>query len=286
MYRSSTGSHAPSPQCCWFGSQVRPGGHSGAQRGQQSGSLQPASDTASISTVSEPPVSSGLSKQCPTCSSLTKTSAPPPVVALCASWSANGSDIALAVNVVMYALFRRMAVARKPKNWGIVYDEKSKKPLQNVVARIFDAKYNKLLETQVTDVRGRYAFLVGQNTYYVTFEKLALPAWSAVFVTYLVIVGFPLAIVLAWFLEITPKGVVIDVDPGSRPMRGSFSKSSKAILGGLAIASLGLFIYDRYVGLPELADTARTAAEASIVVDPNSIAVLPFLNLSPNPEDE
>lgn len=77
----------------------------------------------------------------------------------------------LAANVVMYLVFRRLSVTRKPKNWGIVYDEKSKKPLANVVARIFDTRFNKLLETQVTDVRGRYAFLVGQNTYYVTFEK-------------------------------------------------------------------------------------------------------------------
>ncbi len=74
-------------------------------------------------------------------------------------------------NVIMYLLFRRLSITRKPKNWGIVYDDKSKKPLSNVVARIFDTRFNKLLETQVTDVRGRYAFLVGQNTYYVTFEK-------------------------------------------------------------------------------------------------------------------
>jgi hypothetical protein len=79
--------------------------------------------------------------------------------------------VMLAANVIMYLVFRRLAVTSKPKNWGIVYDEKSKKPLANVVARIFETRYNKLLETQVTDAQGRYAFLVGQNTYYVTFDK-------------------------------------------------------------------------------------------------------------------
>ncbi len=77
----------------------------------------------------------------------------------------------LSANVVMYVIFRRLAVTRKPKNWGIVYDEKTKQPLPNVVTRIFETRFNKLLETQVTDARGRYAFLVGQNAYYVTFDK-------------------------------------------------------------------------------------------------------------------
>jgi hypothetical protein len=75
------------------------------------------------------------------------------------------------VNLLMYVTFRRLSVGKKPKNWGIVYDEVSGKPVQNAVARIFEAKFNKLLETQVTDIRGRYSFLVGNNVYYVTFEK-------------------------------------------------------------------------------------------------------------------
>ena len=74
-------------------------------------------------------------------------------------------------NILMFLVFRRLAVPRKPKNWGIVYDEVTKKPVKNVMARIFEAKYNKLLETQVTDNQGRYAFLIGNNVYYVTFER-------------------------------------------------------------------------------------------------------------------
>ena len=77
----------------------------------------------------------------------------------------------LGANIFMFLIFRRLAVPRKPKNWGIVYDEVTKKPVKNVMARIFEAKYNKLLETQVTDNQGRYAFLIGNNVYYVTFEK-------------------------------------------------------------------------------------------------------------------
>jgi TolB-like protein/Flp pilus assembly protein TadD/DNA-binding winged helix-turn-helix (wHTH) protein len=114
----------------------------------------------------------------------------------------------------------------------------------------------------------------------VTFEKLSLPAWSDVFVTYLVIVGFPIALALAWLIEITAKGVVLDVDPRARPARRAFGKSYKAILGGLALAGVGVIVYDRYVGLPgDVAGTASSVPEAPVSVDPNTIAVLPFLNI-------
>jgi len=53
----------------------------------------------------------------------------------------------------------------------VVYDKSSKEPLKNAVIRIFDQKFNKLLETQVTDVKGRYAFLVGKNIYFISSNK-------------------------------------------------------------------------------------------------------------------
>jgi Flp pilus assembly protein TadD/TolB-like protein/DNA-binding winged helix-turn-helix (wHTH) protein len=112
----------------------------------------------------------------------------------------------------------------------------------------------------------------------VTFEQLALPAGSDVFVTYLVIAGFPIALLLAWFIELTPQGVVLDRDPRARPARRAFGKSYKAILGGLAIAAIGVFVYDRYLGLP-VRPGIDAAVDASIAVEPNTIAVLQFLNI-------
>lgn len=75
-----------------------------------------------------------------------------------------------AVQIGLYFMFRHLAITRKPKSWGIVYDMGQKIPLARAVARIFDKKFNKLLETQVTDKTGKYAFLVGKNEYYVVFE--------------------------------------------------------------------------------------------------------------------
>lgn len=75
------------------------------------------------------------------------------------------------VQLAMYALIRRLAAPKKPVNWGIVYDTRTGRPLSNVVARIFEPKYNKLLETSMTDSRGRFTFLLGPNEYYAVFEK-------------------------------------------------------------------------------------------------------------------
>ncbi len=75
------------------------------------------------------------------------------------------------LHVAIYILFRRLAYPKKPKNWGIVYDKKTKEPLEKTVVRIFDNKFNKLLDTQVTSSRGRYGFLVGPNVYYLTADR-------------------------------------------------------------------------------------------------------------------
>ncbi|HTL70687.1 MAG TPA: fibronectin type III domain-containing protein [Candidatus Eisenbacteria bacterium] len=75
------------------------------------------------------------------------------------------------VQIVLFFLFRRLAKPKRPKNWGIIYDEKTKKPIPFAVARIVETQYNKVLESRVTDARGRYNFLVGNNKYVVTVEK-------------------------------------------------------------------------------------------------------------------
>lgn len=75
------------------------------------------------------------------------------------------------VQIFVFLLSRRLAAPRKAKNWGIVYDKETGRPISQVIARIFEPKYNKVLETAVSDSRGRYSFLLGPNQYYATFEK-------------------------------------------------------------------------------------------------------------------
>lgn len=72
--------------------------------------------------------------------------------------------------VLIYFLVRYLTRPKKPKNWGIVYDKETKKPLSGTVVRIMDRQSNKVLETAVTGSRGRYSFLVGPNAYYTRYE--------------------------------------------------------------------------------------------------------------------
>ena len=75
------------------------------------------------------------------------------------------------VQVGIYLLARRLARPRQPISWGIVYNQDTGRPLSRVIARVFEPKYSKLLEMQITDSKGRYAFMLGPNQYYATFQK-------------------------------------------------------------------------------------------------------------------
>lgn len=75
------------------------------------------------------------------------------------------------LQVMTYALFYRLAAAAKPKEWGIVYDGASKRGVGQTVVRIFDKRFHKLLETQITDKQGKYAFFAGPNVYTLMADK-------------------------------------------------------------------------------------------------------------------
>ncbi len=46
----------------------------------------------------------------------------------------------------------------------------------------------------------------------VTLEPLLLPEWADTFVIWLIALGFPIAIVLAWMLDVTPAGITVTAD--------------------------------------------------------------------------
>ena len=77
----------------------------------------------------------------------------------------------LVLHIALFGLFVRLAKPAKFKKYGVVRDTKTRKPLKNVIIRLFEPEYNRLLDTQITDSKGRYAFLVGRNIYYLTFER-------------------------------------------------------------------------------------------------------------------
>jgi len=116
------------------------------------------------------------------------------------------------------------------------------------------------------------------------------PEWVMQVCTFLVIFGFPLALILAWAFEMTPEGLKreAEVDRTESITHVTGRKLDFAIIGLLVIAVVFLVI-DNYVleAEPEQAEvTAEQASAAESVARGKSIAVLPFVNMSSDPEQE
>jgi TolB-like protein/Flp pilus assembly protein TadD len=123
---------------------------------------------------------------------------------------------------------------------------------------------------------------------------LRFPDWVVSLVALVAIVGFPIALVLSWVYELTPAGLrrTDDVPAVESITHVTAQKLNYLIIGSLA--ALLLFVaVDAYVlrddGAPAAAAAApavpAAAAATSREVLRNSVAVLPFTNLSPNPDD-
>ena len=94
------------------------------------------------------------------------------------------------------------------------------------------------------------------------------------------LLGFPIALVLAWAFEITPEGIVrADAAEATLHRRGSGRKLTALVVVAIAIAA-ALFLFQAFRG--RLVEPARQNAE----LDNKSIAVLPFVNGSGDPAQE
>lgn len=124
----------------------------------------------------------------------------------------------------------------------------------------------------------------------VIFAQLHFPEWAGTFVTVLVIAGFPIAIILSWFLEFRDGRAVLDDMSPAAARKRRFSRTYISVVGSLAIAGVMVAIYDQVVGLPEGEQPIEeVAAESEPQLPPiveNSFAVLPFLNLDGSKETQ
>src|SRR5436190_16574329 len=111
------------------------------------------------------------------------------------------------------------------------------------------------------------------------FPVFEVPNWVIRLIVLLIVIGLPIALVLAWMFELTPEGIkrTDDVDPAAAarvPKKHAWIYV--VVIGGLL--SIGLFLLGRY--------TASNAASAGRTQLPaKSIAVLPFDNLSRDPDN-
>lgn len=113
----------------------------------------------------------------------------------------------------------------------------------------------------------------------IVFAQLLLPPWAATFVTYFVISGFPIALILSWFLEFRDGKAILHELSRKDEVRRRFSRTYISVIGALALAAGLVFVYDQNVGLPNVSAVVETVAAPLPPVADNSFAVLPFLNI-------
>jgi adenylate cyclase len=100
----------------------------------------------------------------------------------------------------------------------------------------------------------------------------ALPVAIGPWVLVLLVIGFPIALVFSWLFEITPEGLALEKDvPEGASITHITSRRMDFLVIAVLSAGLILFAYDKWwIGPPP----------------EKSIAVLPFENISGDPEQE
>ena len=114
------------------------------------------------------------------------------------------------------------------------------------------------------------------------FPVFDVPNWVIRLIVVLMIIGLPVALVLAWAFEITPEGIKRTETADRMPAAARPKKHVWiyiVVLG--AFVSLGLFFLGRYTAISGV----PRQSEAALGIPQKSIAVLPFDNLSRDPDN-
>src|SRR3954465_2957653 len=110
------------------------------------------------------------------------------------------------------------------------------------------------------------------------FPFFDIPNWAVRLVVLAVLIGVPIALVIAWAFELTPEGLkrTEDVDAATSARPKSRRWVYVIVIG--ALLSIGLFMLGRY--------GFRAGSAAAAAVSAKSIAVLPFADLSQAKDQE
>ena len=128
------------------------------------------------------------------------------------------------------------------------------------------------------------------------FPVFDIPNWVIRLIVLLIIIGMPIALVLAWMFEITPQGIKRTEAADAMPVSAKPRKYIwiYVVVIGAAI-SIALFFLGRYsaqttptprpVTQPEAGPGFQSEAATGPTISQKSIAVLPFDNLSRDPDN-
>ena len=109
------------------------------------------------------------------------------------------------------------------------------------------------------------------------FPFFEIPNWAVRLVVLIIVVGFPIALVIAWAFELTPEGIKRTDEISSSQEKRAKSHAWIYVVLVAAALSVGLFFLGRYTASAPGGATGR---------GDKSIAVLPFVNQSGDPAQE
>jgi adenylate cyclase len=116
-------------------------------------------------------------------------------------------------------------------------------------------------------------------------DSFGAPEWVMKMIITILMLGFPIAMVMAWAYEMTPEGLRRD-DGDEAGQSENTTKLDRTIIIAL-VAALAYFAYDKFVLVPQTAPGNSTEiAQSALVETERSIAVLPFVNMSDDAGNE
>ena len=156
-------------------------------------------------------------------------------------------------------------------------------------ARLFWAELKRRKVFRVAVVYAATAFAVLQGAD-IVLPNLGVPDWAMRFLVAAVLLGFPIALVLAWALELTPDGGIQrtpPTDPGPTEPPALLGKRTLIVSALLVALGVGLsagWLLRPFGGVST--DPVSSASSSDVQAAERSIAVLPFADLSPERDQE
>jgi TolB-like protein len=172
------------------------------------------------------------------------------------------------------------------------------------VADLFaELKRRKVVRVAVVYAATAFAVLQAAD---IMLPQMNVPEWAMGLLVAFVVLGFPIALVLGWALEVTPGGIrrteapPAQTEPGTTP--ALLGKRTLIVAGLLVVLGIGLsagwllkpgapgpvepaaVVEPRPAAVPAGTDDERRPKSTS-AAERESIAVLPFVNMSPDPEN-
>ena len=119
-------------------------------------------------------------------------------------------------------------------------------------------------------------------------DSFGAPDWVMKMFITLLALGFPFVIIFSWAFEMTPEGIKKEKDiDRSQSVTATTGQRLNHTIIGLLVLALGYFVFDKFVTTPDGGQLVQaTTPKSAESEQDNSIAVLPFVNMSDDSANE